>query len=283
MKNAVILGTFDGVHSGHRAVIDNAKGYDITAVSFKIPPRACIEGTAELLMTPDDRVNALYGCGVKNAVFLDFAEVKNIKAEDFLVKIKEKYAPSLICCGYNYRFGKDARGDIKMLGEFCGDNGIILKVADCVFKDGEAVSSTRIRQAVKNGDIEFANACLFEKFGFKAEVFRGDRRGRTIGFPTVNQLYPDLLIRPPFGVYESEITIDGILYRGVTNLGIRPTYKTDYVSCETHIISYSGNAYGKSADLRLCRFIRPEQKFDSLEMLKNAIDADVQSVCKSIL
>lgn len=279
MENAVILGTFDGVHLGHRAVIEGARGCNITAISFELPPRACIEGKTELLMTPEDRADALCGCGVKETVFLKFPEVKDISAGDFLGIIKKKYSPSLICCGYNYRFGKNALGDTKLLREFCNDNGIKLKVADCVFKNGEAVSSTRIRRAVKNGSIELANACLLKKIGFKAEVFSGDKRGRTIGFPTVNQLYPNLLIKPPFGVYESEITVNGVLYKGVTNLGIRPTYKTDYVSCETYIISYNGNAYGSSVDLRLCRFIRPERRFESLEKLKSAIDADVRSVC----
>ena len=276
-KKAVILGTFDGVHEGHRAVIKEASGYESTALSFRIPPKAYFDERVKLIMTADDRCRALKKCGVNQTVLLDFSSVKNTEPWDFLENIREKYSPQLICCGYDYKFGKNAGGNIETLKLYCEKKGILLRVAGCVSKNGNPVSSTFIRNAIACGKTEIANSMLFEKFGFCETVISGDKRGRTIGFPTINQPYPDGLVLPPFGVYKTEVTIDKKTYKGVTDLGVRPTYKTDRVYCETYIDGYCGNAYGKQADLRLCSFIRPERRFESVEQLKAAIENDAKA------
>ena len=147
---------------------------------------------------------------------------------------------------------------------------------DAVSVNGEPVSSTRIREHLKNGEIEAANALLTFPFSFTAEVISGDRRGRTIGFPTINQKYPSELIPLKFGVYRSKIIADGSEYEGITNIGIRPTFKTDYIISETYIIGFSGNLYGKSVKVEPLKFVRGEVKFSSVDELKRQIAADIK-------
>ena len=196
--------------------------------------------------------------------------------EEFLQFLKEKFAPDLISCGFNYHYGKNAAGNTEMLSNFCFKQGIEFKCYNPVCEGGEPVSSTRIRKFLKNGEIEAANALLTFPFSFTAEVISGDRRGRTIGFPTINQKYPSELIPLKFGVYKSKIIIDGAEYEGITNIGIRPTWKTDYIISETYIIGFSGDLYGKRITTMPARFVRGEVKFSSVEELKKQIENDIK-------
>lgn len=280
MKNAVVLGTFDGVHLGHKAVIDKAKGCFVTAVTFEKAPRAYLDENIKALMTGDDRIERLKTLGVNETVMLDFNEVKDISALDFLESIRKKYNPSLICCGYNYHFGKNAEGNTEFLAEYCNKHNIELSVAECVKMDSQAVSSTFIREKISLGKVEAANIMLGYNFGFKGEIINGDKRGRTLGFPTINQAFPLCLTPPLFGVYETKVKINGKGYRAITNIGLRPTFLTDKISCETYIEDFSGDIYGDNVDLRFVKFIREEKKFDSIEQLKNAIANDVKAVFK---
>lgn len=278
MKNAVVLGTFDGVHLGHKAVIENAKGYCVTAVTFKKAPRAYFDEQIKALMTSEDRICRLKSLGVTNTVMLDFKEVKDISPIDFLDEIREEYKPLLICCGYNYHFGKKAKGDTSLLGEYCKKYNIKLLVSECVKIDKTPVSSTLIREKISLGKIDEANQMLDYNFGFKAEVVNGDKRGRTLGFPTINQVFPDTLTPPLFGVYETRVTINSKTYRAITNIGHRPTFLTDKVFCETYIENFSGEIYGDTVDLRFIKFIREEKKFSSPDELKQTIAQDVKFV-----
>lgn len=278
MKNAVVLGTFDGVHLGHKAVIENAKGYCVTAVTFSRAPRAYFDNKIKALMTSKDRIDRLKALGVNNTVMLDFNKVKDISAIDFLEEIREEYNPSLICCGYNYHFGKNAKGDTPLLTQYCNTHNINLSVSECVEIDAIPVSSTLIREKISEGKLEQANKMLGYNFGFSAEVINGDKRGTTLGFPTINQAFPDCLTLPRFGVYETRVTINSKTFRAITNIGIRPTFLTDKVFCETYIENFSGDIYGDTVDLRFIKFIREERKFDSPEELKQAIAKDVKVV-----
>ncbi len=280
MEKAVVLGTFDGLHAGHRAVISAAEGFARTAVTFRYPPKSYFTGVKELLMTEQDRVSALQNLGVEEIAMLDFEVFRDMSAQDFLKYLLNKYSPRLISCGYNYRFGRDALGDTYLLADFCRENGIHFVCCDPISKDGHPLSSTLLRERIKNGDITFATANIYGGFGFSATVRSGDHRGTLLGYPTINQIYPDVLVKPLFGVYESQVCINGCKYRSVTNIGIRPTFRTEQVTSETFIIGYSADLYGKDVDLRLLRFIRREEKFGSVEELKAAISRDVQSVIK---
>lgn len=278
MGNAIVLGTFDGLHLGHRAVIDSAKGLNRIAVTFRYPPRSYFTMNTELLMLPEDREEALYKLGVDKVVMLDFGEYKDMSAQDFLLFLMNEYSPELISCGFNYRFGKGATGDTQLMAQFCAERGIEFVCCKEVFLEEETLSSTLLREKIKKGDISSASSNIYGGFGFCAEVINGDHRGRTIGFPTINQLYPDALVKPRFGVYQSAVNIGDKNYTGITNLGIRPTFETEKVTAETHILDYDGDLYGKTVKIHLLRFIRPEQKFASLDELKDAITNDIQSL-----
>ncbi len=278
MKTAIALGTFDGLHAGHRAVIEKTADFYSVAVTFKIPPKNIISGDAQLLMLPQQRELLLNKLGVDKVEMQKFEDVRNIEADDYLEKIYGMYKPSRIVCGYNYRFGKNALGDTELLTEFCKKNDIEFCCVSALCDGKNEISSTVIREYIKNGEIEKANNLLFENFSFESEVVHGDERGRTLGFPTANQIYPDLLVRAKFGVYISRVTIDGNTYAAITNVGIRPTFKTNVIGCETYIKGFCGDIYGKVMKTELVKFIREEKKFNTLDELKQAILNDVKLI-----
>ncbi len=278
MKTAIALGTFDGVHKGHLSVIKAASGFNSIAYTFTIPPKAVSADKKELLMLPEYREQVLKSNGISRVVLNDFEDVRDISAEDFLKKLCMEYAPARIVCGFNYRFGRGALGNTELLRRFCSQKGIEFICCDKFEIDGSPVSSTDIRGLIKQGDIPAANALMAAPFGFEGEVLNGDKRGRTIGFPTINQKFPEMLVTPKFGVYSAEVLIDGVKFKGITNIGVRPTFKTEQVMCETYIKDFSGDIYGKKVTLRPLRFIRAEKEFSSLEELKAAIKTDIECI-----
>jgi len=276
-KTAIAFGTFDGVHKGHSAVIDLPQECYKVAVTFYYPPKLVLTGEKELLMPVKERFGKLYRMGIDEIYSMDFNEVKDMGAKDFLQFIKSKYHPCVISCGFNYRFGKNGEGNTDVLRAFCADNGIQFKCVQPV-KTGQAtVSSTLIREKLKSGDVEGAAQLLGEPFSFETEVIHGQKRGRTIGFPTVNQKYPEDLVKLKFGVYKTKIGFEGKEYYGITNIGIRPTFESDFVICETYIENFSGDLYGKNLRLTPIEYLREEKKFNSLEELKEQINKDLNS------
>lgn len=278
-KTALALGTFDGVHSGHISVINAAvsSGYRAVAVAFPEPPRTFFNGQTELLSTPHEKQKILFGLGVENVHFLDFEKIKDMPPEEFLLYLKNTFNPAFISCGFNHRFGKGGKGDTALLRDFCDKNNIKLSVAEAVTVGDKILSSTYIRSLLRGGEINTANRYLARPFGFSGEVVHGDSRGRTIGFPTINQFYPKTKAPVRFGVYKSLVTVDGKTYNGITNVGIRPSFKTDAVMAETYILDFSGDIYGTVVDLRLIEFIRNEQKFSNTADLKKAIENDINN------
>lgn len=276
MKNAIALGTFDGLHTAHLCVLNLGEEYNKIAVTFKKPPRMFFEKKDELLINYSQKCDYLKELGINEIVPLDFEIVKNTPPINFLESLRQKYNPQIISCGFNYHFGKEGKGDTKLLADFCNKNGIILKVCDPVSFENQIVSSTRIRNLIKNGQIEAANQLLFKPFSFSGEVLSGDKRGRTIGFPTINQKYPENLVKLKFGVYKTQVIFDGKTFEGVTNIGLRPTYELNYVTSETYIKNFSGNLYGKNVTIVPLKFLRQEKKFSSLEELKKQIAKDIE-------
>lgn len=140
------------------------------------------------------------------------------------------------------------------------------------------ISSTRIRNAVSDGRIRSANEMLGYNYTFEGEVIKGDQRGRTIGFPTINQHFPDGLVVPKFGVYESLTTVNGATYKSFTNIGIRPTWQVEDTLCETHIFDFSGDLYGKTVAVELIDYLRPEKTFKDVNELKEQLNYDKSSI-----
>ncbi len=278
MKTAIALGTFDGLHNAHRKVLTLPDGYKKVAVTFKMPPKMLVFGQSELLLSFDEKCCFLKELGVDEIIALDFEEVKNASPEEFLVYLKDEIGANYITCGFNYRFGKGGAGDTAMLSDFCNKNGIELCVSSpYLLPDGNALSSSYIRSLLKNGEIEEANKYLYKPFSFTAMVNKGDQRGRTIGFPTINQKYPSDLVKLRFGVYKTKVVVEGKEFDGITDIGVRPTYETDYVISETFIKNFSGDLYGKEVTIVPIKFLRDEIKFNSLEELKAQIEKDLNN------
>lgn len=281
-RTAVALGNFDGIHIGHMAVLDAAKSFKRdglvpVAVLFDEHSLKAITGIAPpMLMTVADRNEFIINSGLSLKTLI-FSEIKNLSPEDFVEKILvEKLGAGAVCCGYNYRFGKNAAGTAVTLQQICNRLGIACKIAKEVDVAGNAVSSTEIRSLIEFGDIEKANRMLGHKFGFSAPVIDGDKRGRTLGFPTVNQELPHELVLPKFGVYRTDVTVGNRRYKGVTNIGKRPTIGTEKILSETYIIDFDESIYGESVDIRLIKFIRPERKFSSFDELARQIKTDAK-------
>ncbi len=281
-RTAVALGNFDGMHVGHMAVLRAAKGFESKgltplALLFDEHSLKAITGTAPpMLMTADERNRIIAENGLKIKTIV-FNEIKDLSPQDFVEKILVgRFGARAVCCGYNYRFGKNASGNAQTMKEICDRLGLECRIAGEVDVDSRAASSTEIRKFIESGEIEKANKMLGHPFGFCARVIDGDKRGRTLGFPTINQELPDGLVLPKFGVYQADVTVDGEHYKGVANIGMRPTVGTEKILSETYIIDFDESIYGESVDIRLIKFIRPERKFSSFDELARQIKTDAK-------
>ena len=273
----VALGTFDGLHIGHKAVITAEKSqYERKiALMFKQHPRSETNGEAPFtLITPQFEREILFAWGVE-PVYVDFCDICDMSPAEFVDKILvDKFNAKSIACGFNYRFGKGASGDVQTLMALCLEREIKLTVVDKIEYKDEPVSSTRIRETIKNGDMRSAASMLGRYFAYDFEVLHGDERGRTLGSPTINQFFTSDFQVPEFGVYASFTDVDGKVYPSVTNVGIRPTIGNSEKRSETNIIGYHGDLYGQFPRVFLVEKIRGEMNFGSLEELKNRIFAD---------
>ncbi len=276
-RGSVVLGTFDGLHMGHNAVLSSAVS-PATVITFDVPP--AMRGKLEMLFTPSDKKECMTERGF-SVDTLRFSEVCSIEAEDFLAQIDEKYKPAYICCGENYRFGRGAAGDINLIKAYCDKNGITACISPLVELDGVKISSSYIRGLIKEGDIARANRLLYKPFSIFGRVEHGDSRGRTIGLPTINFFYPENLVEPRHGVYGARLFIKGKEYSAITYIGKRPTYQLDRCICETNILDFTGDIYGEDIKVELLSFIREDKKFDSIEELKAQIENDIKALKKT--
>ncbi|MBQ1507056.1 MAG: riboflavin biosynthesis protein RibF [Ruminococcus sp.] len=277
---AVALGYFDGLHIGHRNVISlaaNEKQNGLTPVCFTFiqSPKSVITGNrVGEIMSKKDKLRILSELGIEHTYQVDFRELMSLGARDFVLEILiGKLRAKKLFCGFNYRFGKNAGGDAEYLSTLCEENNVGLTVVPPERRDGEVVSSTLVRELISEGKIEKANELLCSLFGFTASVEHGKKLGRELGTPTINQPLDENLVVPRYGVYASVVTLEsGEKYCGVTNIGIKPTVGGKLPLCETWLPEYHGKElYGQEADVRLLKFLRPEQKFESLVKLKETI------------
>lgn len=283
-KTAVTLGSFDGLHKGHIAVIACAfemqkkHGLLPLVLLFDRHPMLTVSGKApDMILQPSlrDELIAKTGAGKR---IVSFREVRNMTCREFFEKILiGKLNAGGICCGWNYRFGKNNEGGTEELKALCEEYGVELKITPPVDFGGFPVSSTRIRQAVESGDIALANAMLGREFRYKLTVVDGQHRGRLIGSPTINQRFEEGFVRPKKGVYASVTVVDGKEYPSVTNIGLRPSFENEDFRSETCILGFSGNLYGQEIEVRLLEYLRDEIKFDSIDELSAQINADAET------
>ena len=272
---AAALGSFDGLHLGHRQVIGNtlsAPGLRPAVITFQQNPSVSLQKKpVPLLTTNEQKLALLEEMGVEVVYLLPFDRIRDMEPEDFVEALYRVCRVRALSCGFNFRFGKNGRGDAGLLKELCRKKGIELSVTPPVSVAGETVSSTRIRACLEQGDVQQAGQLLGRPFGYDFEVTHGRQLGRTWGTPTINQPFPQGYVLPRFGVYASLVEVEGQKYYGVTNIGVKPTVGSDCALSETWIPEFSGDLYGKKVPVELLDFIRPERKFDSLDQLKNEI------------
>lgn len=272
---AAALGSFDGLHLGHRQVIGNtlsAPGLRPAVITFQQNPSVSLQKKpVPLLTTNEQKLALLEEMGVEVVYLLPFDRIRDMEPEDFVEALYRVCRIRALSCGFNFRFGKNGRGDAGLLKELCREKGMELSVTPPVSIAGETVSSTRIRACLEQGDVQQAGQLLGRPFGYDFEVTHGRQLGRTWGTPTINQPFPAGYVLPRFGVYASLVEVEGQKYYGVTNIGVKPTVGSDCALSETWIPEFSGDLYGKKVPVELLDFIRPERKFDSLDQLKNEI------------
>ncbi|MDE5669948.1 MAG: hypothetical protein K2I14_00580 [Eubacterium sp.] len=262
-RKAVAIGDFDGMHLAHKTVVTGAENTVIY----------CVNNKFSLLQ------KSIFEKRYPNAVFADFDEIKNLSGEEFIEKIiVEKFGAKAVLCGFNFRFGKNASWSALDMRKYLEKKDVWVRILEAQEFENLPISSTRIRKAVEEGRIRYANEMLGYHFTFESEVIEGDKRGRTVGFPTINQHLPDGLIVPKFGVYESRTMIDGVTYKSFTNIGMRPTWRVEKALSETHIFDFSGDLYGKTVAVELIDYLRPEKTFKDVNELREQLDYDKSSI-----
>lgn len=282
----VALGTFDGLHLGHKKVLlsDTTEYDEKIALMFTEHPQKTLSGEAPGELITEAKRNEILKEWGYNPEFLEFSEISMLSPEDFIDKILvEKFDATALCCGFNYRFGKGAKGDVALLKQLCAEREIKLTVCNEVELDGAPVSSTRIRESLKNGDIRTANKMLGRFFSYDFKVVHGDARGRILGSPTINQFFSENFTVAEYGVYASFTIVNGKKYISVTNIGVRPTIKGGSEKrSETNIVGFDGDLYGQNIEVFLVEKLRGEMAFNSLDELSARISADREKATEII-
>lgn len=288
--SVLVIGNFDGVHRGHAKVISGAreiaKGLvaPLGVMAFEPHPREFFapDAPAFRLTMPETRARLLERHGVDLVFTLPFtAELAGKEAKDFVTDVLVTgLGVAHVVVGYDFCFGKGRKGDTSLLRDMGAEHGVGVTIVEPVKSGGEAYSSTRIRDALRDGKPEVAAALLGHWWTIEGEVTKGDQRGRTIGFPTANVALGRYL-HPAFGVYAVKIEIltgaHAGTYDGVANLGRRPTFDKKDVLLESFIFDFEGDLYGAELAVSLINFLRPEQKFDGLDALKAQIAKDSEA------
>ena len=277
----VVLGCFDAVHVGHAELLKKAKlqakinGLDLGVMMFA-------EGKGgRQVFTFEERLAFLAGYNTKFVLKIDYTdEFKKTTAADFLHNLEEHINVKAYMSGKDFRFGAGAKGKSSTLKNYAEDeeNGVWYMPVKDVMVDGEKVSTTLIKKYIEEGKIQKANALLGRQYFVTGEVCEGHGRGKTLGFPTANIVYPANKVLVKDGVYGVEAEIDGAVYRGVANCGPRPTFGEDAVVLEAYFEGLSEELYGKPVTIKFVNYIRGIKKFDSAEALSEQISRDLACI-----
>lgn len=282
-KTAVAMGIFDGVHLGHRLILETAKSFSeknlkFSVFTFKTTSVEKKHGEPyKYIYTENQKNYILEKLGAEYIYSPDISAVKSMSGEQFAKEVlAEKMNAQVVVCGENFRFGRGAACGVNELEAFGKKYSFEVKVCKTLEKNGEKISSGKIKEYLKNGELVKANELLGERYFLLGEVVTGNRIGRTISFPTLNQLYEERQVIPKNGAYATAAGIFEKEYGAVTNIGVKPTVEKDILPlAETHVIDFSGDIYGKTVKIEFIEFLREEQKFPSLEHLKKQIESDL--------
>ena len=285
LRGAIIaLGNFDGFHRGHQAVAGEAIRWahdegrpSIIATFDPHPVRFFRPDVPPFRLTTLEQRQELYLAAGATAmlVFHFDAELAGTSAEDFITRILcERFGAHGVVTGGDFTFGQGAKGNVELLKSFGGAHGLESRVVAAVSEDG-VISSSRIREALHAGDCETATRLLTRPFAIRGVVEHGDKRGRTIGYPTAN-LSIESYLRPRYGIYAvtGRILASGQVLKGAANIGIRPQFEPPKELLEPFFFDFSGDLYGQEIEVAFHHFLRPEAKFDSLEALVEQMEED---------
>jgi len=285
-KTVITLGTFDGIHLGHRKIIEmlvnksTALGGRNFLVTFHPHPRSVIvkDRKVRLLSTLDEKIPILELIGVHNLLIINFTKEFSQKTSYEFVKeyFVDKIGVDEIVIGYDHHFGKGRDGNVEALCKMGKKFGFKVTSVDAVCVDNITVSSTEIRNALSEGNIPLANKLLDRRYSFSGVVVEGDKRGRELGFPTANiEVIGDDKFLPKIGIYLVEINVENKNYYGLMSIGKRPTfYESGYVTTEVYVMDFSKEIYGQSVTVNIIERIRDEEKFSSAEELIEQMKKD---------
>lgn len=293
VRPVVTVGSFDGIHLGHRSILDTvvarARTLDgtPTVVTFEPHPRKVLspERAPRLLSTREQRLEWIAESGIALTILEPFTEEFARTPPERFVRdyLHAGLSPVEVYVGYDFRFGRDREGSMRMLTELGPRLGFAVTIIPEVTVEGEDVNSTRIRELVSEGDVVRSARLLGRPYAVRGRVVKGDQRGRSLGFPTLN-LDPENELLPGPGVYAGTVRFlgddapdAGGWFGAVTNVGRRPTFDPgDRIVCETHVLDFSGDAYGRRVELRFLSRLRSERRFPSAAALGKQIAEDVR-------
>lgn len=279
----VALGSFDGLHKGHLTLLKKVnelrdKNNGLSMVySFKNHPLEIIDCTKapKIIMDNEEKLEILSKNNIDIACLVEFnKKLMSLNPEEFIKDIIEKYNVKGIVVGFNYRFGHQNKGNIELLKELSEKYSFELHVMNAFEENGKVVSSTLIRNLIKEGSLKEANELLTRAYSIKGEVVHGKEIGRTIGFPTANLKISEKTLLPKLMVYYSNVEIDGKIYKGITSVGNNPTVNGNNITVETYILDFSDFIYDKFIRVYFIEEMRTHEKFNSLDELKNQLEKD---------
>lgn len=288
----VTMGVFDGVHRGHRALLERLvmrageKGGCSAVITFDPHPRMVLGKTdpdMSLLTTTPEKTFLLEKAGIDHLIILDFSrEFSNTGACEFVNKVlKDKIGTKHLIIGYDHRFGKRGEGDINTIRQCQHD--FTVEHAEGIFQGNEAISSSSIREALQNGKLDEANCMLGYSYSLSGKVVEGHKIGRAFGFPTAN-IYPDNRFKlvPARGVYAVTVHVGFARYRGMLSIGFNPTINPGNrtLSIEVHIIDFDEDIYGRSISVEFMKRLRDERRFDNTVDLAAQMELDKQETVR---
>ncbi len=289
-ETGVALGNFDGLHLGHQKLIKtittecSRKGLKSSILLFNNHTKTTLDEKSNLkiLTSNEQKLDILDSLGVELIYTMNFnSSVMKLTPEEFATKILvEKMKAKLVVVGFNYRFGYKAKGDANYLRKLGAKLGFEVIIVEPVYDDNQVISSTLIRELIKNGYIEKANRLLYSPYTIEGKVVSGKKRGKKLGFPTANlKLVYNYLI-PRYGVYATKTIIDNVEYNSLTNVGTNPTFDNDICSIESHIFDFNKDIYNNKIKIRFLKYLREDKKFNTKEDLIEQINKDKKNIIK---
>ena len=284
--SAVTIGVLDGVHRGHRALIDRLDGGLVpTVLTFDPHPvEVFYPGTPpRLITTVAERIRLFESAGVDQVGILDLREIKDLEPEAFVIDVLvQKLNVARVVVGPDFRFGKDRSGDVEVLRGMGGDLGFDVEEIEFVGDHDAVMASSRIRELIESGDVSGAAEALGTRFMVTNVVVAGDRRGREIGFPTANISPPERKVVPGNGVYAAYVNINDEAFQAAVNVGVRPTFGGGALFIEAFILDFDSEIYGEDLTVEFVEYLRSELKFNGVDDLVVAMKEDVAR-CRQLL